>query len=84
VESKLICISTRRVSDHRRAFQPAFRITRISEDLYRSTIGVCVISLGTPQSDGEKSVCTCEYLAVLTTFLAVLATNLGEPAITVE
>jgi len=58
VECKLRCVNFRRVSDPRRAFQPAFRVTEISDDWYRSTIGVIVISLGTPRSAGENFGCT--------------------------
>ena len=54
VERKLRCVNFRRVSDPRRAFRPAFGVTEISEDWYRRTIGVIVISLGTPRSTREK------------------------------
>jgi len=53
LECKHRCVNFRRVSDPRRAFRPAFRGTGISDDWYRSTMGVIVISLGTPQSAGE-------------------------------
>jgi len=53
VECKLRWVNFRRVSDPRRAFQPAFRVTGISDDWYRSSIGVIVISLRTPRSARE-------------------------------
>jgi len=36
VEWKLRCVKFRRVSDPRRAFQPVFGVTGISDDWYRS------------------------------------------------
>jgi len=91
VECKLRCINFRRVSDPRRAFWPAFGVTEISDDQYRSTMGVIVISLGTPWSAGENFGCTWEHLGVLVTSLGVptrslgaLATCLGASRITVE
>jgi len=60
VECKLGYVNFRRVSDYRRALRPAFRVTEISDDWYRSTMGVIVISLGTPQCAGENIGCTWE------------------------
>jgi len=54
MECKLRCVNFRRVSDPRRAFRPTFRVTGISHDWYRSTMGVIVISLRTPRSAGEN------------------------------
>ena len=54
MECKLRCVNFRRVSDPRRAFQPAFRVTAISDNWYRSIMGMIVIGLGTPQSAGDK------------------------------
>ena len=48
MECGLGCVNGRRVSDARMAFWPTFGVTGISDDRYRSTIGVVVISLGTP------------------------------------
>jgi hypothetical protein len=48
VECKLRSVNIRRVSDPRRAFWPAFGVTRISDDWYRSTMGAVVKSLGAP------------------------------------
>jgi len=61
VECKLRCVNFRRVSDSRRAFLPAFRVTEISDDWYRSTMGVIVIGLGMPQSAGENFECNGDH-----------------------
>jgi len=61
VESKLRCVNFRRVSDLTRALQPAFRVTDISDDWYRSTMGVIVMSVGPPRSAGENFGCTWEH-----------------------
>jgi len=61
----------------RRAFWPAFQETGIPDDWYRSTIGVIVISLRTPQSARVNIGCTCHHLEVSTTSLGVPATTLG-------
>jgi len=98
VECKLRCVKFSRVSDPTRVFQPAFRVTEISDDWYRSTMGVIVISLETPWSAGENFGCTWEHLGAPvtslgapttsqgapTTSLGALATSLGAPRITVE
>jgi len=97
MECNLRCVNFRRVSDPRRAFLPAFRVTAISDDWYRSTMGVIVISLRTPRSAGENVGCTWEHLGAPktslgapTTSLGVLMTSLdaptslGAPRITVE
>jgi len=54
VERKLTSVDFRRVSNPWRAFQPAFRVTGISDDMYRSTMGVMVVCLGTLWSDKDK------------------------------
>jgi hypothetical protein len=46
VKCKRRCINLRKVSDHRRAFWPAFGVSRISEVLYMSTMGAGMIMLG--------------------------------------
>jgi len=74
---KLKCANFRRVSDPRRAFRPAFKVTEITDDLYRSTMGVIVISLGTPRSAGEKFGCAWEHLGVPATSLGVPTTVTG-------
>jgi hypothetical protein len=48
VESKIRCVNFRRVSDPRRVLLLAFRGTGISDDWYRSTMGVIVIRLEIP------------------------------------
>jgi len=77
VECKLRWVNLRRVSDPRRAFRPAFGVTEISDDLYRSTMGVIVKSLGIHRSAREDVGFTWEPLGVP-------VTTLGAPQITVE
>jgi len=60
VECILRSVNFRGVSDPRRAFQPAMRVTGISDDWYRSTMEVIVISLGIRRSAGENFRCTWE------------------------
>jgi len=78
----LRCINFRRVSDPRRAFRLALRVTRISNDYYRSTMGVIVIGLGTPQSAGVNFGCTCEHLEAQAISLGVPTISLGAPGST--
>ena len=80
MECKVRCVNFRRVSDRRRAFLPAFRVTGISDDWYSSTMGVIVIGLGTPRSAGENFRCTWECQGQSWEHLEVLATSLGAPA----
>ena len=79
MQCKLRYVNFGRVSDHRRAFRQAFRVTGICDDWYRSTIGVIVISLETPWSTRENFGCTWECLEALTTSLGAPATSLGAP-----
>jgi len=79
VECNLRCVNFRRASDPRRAFLPALRVTAISDDWYRSTMGVIMISLRTPQSARENFECTREHLGAPTTSLGVPTTSLGVP-----
>jgi hypothetical protein len=44
MESKLTIINLRRVSDPRRAFRPAFRVTWISDIIHMSTMAVILIT----------------------------------------
>jgi len=60
VDYKLRSVIFRRVSDPRRAFRAALGVTGISDDGYRSTMGVIVKSLGTLRSAGENFGCTRE------------------------
>jgi len=76
VECKLRCVNFRRVSDPRKAFLRAFRVTGISDDWYRSTMGVIVIGLGTPQSAGENFGCAWEHPGMPATSLGALTTSL--------
>ena len=75
MEYKLRGVNFSKVSDHRRAFQLAFGVTRISGDWYRSNMGVIVISLRKHQSVGENIGCTWEHLGVLDTNLGVPTTS---------
>ena len=77
VECKLRCVNFRTVSDHTRAFRPAFGITEISDDWYRSTMAVIRISLRTPRRAGEDFVCTWKHRGAP-------ATSLEAPQITPE
>jgi len=58
VECKLRSINFRSGSDPRRAFQPAFTVTGISDDCYWSTMWVLVIRFGALWSSGANIVCT--------------------------
>ena len=98
VECKLRCVNFRRVSDPRRAFQPAFRVSGISENWYSSTIGVIIIGLQIPRSAGDNFGCTwehrqqawerwrhsCEHLATPAISLGTPTTSLGVPATSME
>jgi hypothetical protein len=57
VEGKLASIKFRRVSDSRRAFQCSLGVTGISDDRYRSTMRLIVISLGICGSAGDNFGC---------------------------
>jgi hypothetical protein len=86
VECKLRYVKFRRVSDPGRAFRLAFRVTGISDNWYRSTMGVIVISLGTPCSNGanfrytwEHFRCTWKHCWCTWEHLEAPATSLGAP-----
>ena len=55
MECKLRCVNFRGLSDCRRAFRLAFRVTAISDDWYRTTMRVILISLRTPGRASNKS-----------------------------
>jgi len=84
VECKLRCVSFRRVSDPRRAFLPAFRVTGISDEWYRSAMGVIMIGFGTPRSVGENFGSTWEHLGVPLTSLGAPTTSLTAPGSTCD
>jgi len=84
VDCKLTCIILRSVSDPWRAFQPVFRVTENSDDWYRSTMGVMVMSLETHQCTGENFGCTWEDSRAPATSMGVLVATLGAPRITVK
>jgi len=79
VESKLRCVSFRKVSDRWRAFQSAFGVTGISDDWYRSSMGEIVISMRTPPSAGENFGFTWEHLGTPATSLGAPTTSRGVP-----
>ena len=62
MQCKVRCVNFRRVPEPRSAFQLAFGVNEISDDWYRSTMGMIVTSLGTPQSAGVNFGCTLEHL----------------------
>jgi len=77
VECKLRCVNFRRILDPTRAFRQALGVTGISEDWYRITMEVIVISLKTSQSTRENFGCTWEHLGVLATSFEAPVTSLG-------
>ena len=77
MECKLQWVNFRKVSDPRRAFQPDFKVTGVSDNWYISTLGVIVIGLGTPRSAAENIECTLKYLVAPATGRGALATSLG-------
>jgi hypothetical protein len=68
----------------RRAFWLASRATGISDDWYRNTKGVIVISFGIPWSARVNCWWTWEHLGVPMTSLGGPATSLGELRFTAE
>ena len=84
VECKLKCVNSKRVSNPRRAFRPAFGATGISDDWYRSTMGVIVISLRTPQCARETFGSTWQHLGSPTTRLGVPMISVGVPTSSLE
>jgi len=91
MEGVLRCVKFSRISDPRKAFWPAFSVSGISDDWYRTTMGVIILSLETPQTAGENFRCTWKHLSapatslgVPMTSLEVPAMNLGAPPITVQ
>jgi len=60
-ECKLTNINFRRGSDPTGAFQPALRVTCISDDRYGSTMGVVGISLAARWSTGENIGSTWDF-----------------------
>jgi hypothetical protein len=86
MECKLRCVNFRRVSGFWRAVWPAFGVTEIPDDWYRSTMGVIVISFEMPRSARENIGYTWDHLGapatsrgVPTTSLGALATGQGVP-----
>jgi len=54
LEHILRCVSFKRVSHHRKAFRPPFRVTRIFDDRYRSSMGVVLRRLEILQGGWER------------------------------
>ena len=91
MECKQRSVNFRRASDPTRGFRLAFGVTEIPDDCYWSSMGVIVISLGSPLSAGEIFGCTWEHLGAPATSLGVRRrslsvpmTGLGAPPIAVE
>jgi len=84
MKCKLRCDNFKKILDCTRAFGPAFGVTGISDEWYRSTMGVIVIRLRTPQSARENVWCTWDYLGVPVTRLGAPTTSLGAPTTTLE
>ena len=80
MDCKLRCINVRSVSDTMRALRPVFGVTETCGYLYMSTVGVVVMSFGTPRSPGENFWCMSEILGALGRCQGELATTLGAPA----
>jgi hypothetical protein len=77
VECKLRSINFSRVLDSKRAFQPAFRVTGISDDMNSHSTEVIVISFGIPWNVAKNFVFIWKNLGVLATYLGALMTILG-------
>jgi len=69
VECKCICVNFRRVSDLGRALLLNFIITGVSDDCYKSTMGVIMIGLGTSRCPEKNIGCTWKHLGAPTTSL---------------
>jgi hypothetical protein len=65
VECKLRCVNFRRVSDHGKAFQLPFGVTGIPDDWFRSSMGVTVISLKSPETASDKAGSTAIHSKVV-------------------
>jgi hypothetical protein len=79
VECELRCVNFRRVSDPRRAFQLAIGGCDISDDWYRSMMGVIVMSFRPSQCAGENFGCAWKHLGVPVTSQRGPTTSLGGP-----
>jgi hypothetical protein len=65
VECTLGSINFEIVLGPRRACLPSFKLTAITDDLYRHTMEVIWIGLEIPLSAGKNYGCTCKYLGGL-------------------
>jgi hypothetical protein len=77
VEYQLREVNIRIVTDARRAFQPAFRATGISDNMNSHSTEVIVISFGMPCNAAKNFVFIWENLGALATYLGALMTSLG-------
>jgi len=84
VECKHRCVNVSSVLDPGIAYWPAFGVTEISEDWYRSTMRVIVISLGTPWSAEASFGCTWEHLGAPETTLGTPVPRIGVPMISLS
>ena len=75
MECKLRSVNFRRELDSRRAFWPALRVTGMSDDWNRSTMGVFMIGLGIPGIAWECRQQAWEYPGTAVTILEVVATT---------
>ena len=79
MECKHGLVNLRRVSDPRSAFLPAFRVTGISDNWYKSTMGVIEIGLKRAWSAEQTCGRTWEDLGALATSRGVRVKSLGAP-----
>jgi len=77
VEYKLRRVNFWGLSDPRRAFWPAFRVPGISDDWYRSAMGVTVIRVRRPRSTSKNCGYTREHMRALMTSPEPLTTSQG-------
>jgi hypothetical protein len=77
MECKCRWVNLRKISDLRRAFWPALEVTGISDDLYRRTIEMSVISVRPPLS-------TMNNIQSIREHLGALAPSLGGPGRTCD
>jgi len=64
MKCKLRWVNFRTVSDLRRAFWKAFEVTEISDNSYRRTMEMIIISLKPPQSTMDNIECIWKHLGV--------------------
>jgi len=77
MQCKLRWVNFGRVLDPRREFLRAFGVTWISDNWYKSTMGVIVISLVTPRSASDDYGCIWEHLGAPVASLGPQRTSLS-------